>query len=131
MRRTRKPKEYPTESIEWGKSVTDDKFYTPTSEAIRNLILSGDSAGGQDVYDFKDGKDDGRAMPIWRQQGVDRAEISQEMLKQKQEIEEIQENEKTNARLSEKRAKEKIEKIQDQTTAMKNAIEATKSEPKA
>lgn len=131
MRRTRKPKEYPTENIEWGESATDKKFYTPTSEAIRNLVLSGDNPGGEDVYDFQDGKDDGRALPIWRQEGVDRAEMSQAMMDIEDEMAEIKENERAAGELESKRAARKAEAKATQVEAIKEAMEATKTEPKA
>lgn len=131
MKRTRKPKSYPTENIEWGQSKTDDKFYTPTKKAIENLMLNQGSPQGKDVYDFEDGKDDGRNLPIWREQGVDRAEISQEMIKMNTDIEKIktQEAEKSNyeARKAQKEQKEML----NQKEMMKQALNESKTEPKA
>lgn len=119
----------PTFSIKWGKSQTDDKFFTPTAESVKNMMISGQTAGdmGEQLYDFPDGKDDGRELNITRWEGVDRAEISQAQIKTQQELKDIKNEEKFNKNMSQKKAQQ----AQEQVNILKTAIEATKTEPKA
>lgn len=85
MRKRRNYKD-PSESIKWGETKTDESYYVPTYEMIKNQIITGQVAPSEDYYDFKDGKDDGKNLNIIRREGVDRAEISQEILRLQSQV---------------------------------------------
>lgn len=120
-----------SEKIQWNEveSVADPKFYTPTSELINNIMLGEGTDNSQDTYDFPDGKDNGKELPIWLRQGVDRAEISQEMLKMQNEIEEFDQKSRADTKEAQEAIANKKQIIQD-IKEIKTALEETKAEPK-
>lgn len=61
--------------------VVDDSCFIPMSEAVRQLEVSSSSDNTVENYDFPDGKDDGRSIPISRRKNVkDIAEVSSEIM---------------------------------------------------
>lgn len=120
-----------SEKIKWNEveSVADPKFYTPTSELIENIMLGEGTDNSQDIYDFPDGIDNGKELPIWLRQGVDRAEISQEMLKTQNELEELKSKSKADTKEAQEAIANKKQLIQD-IQEIKTALEKTKAEPK-
>lgn len=68
--------------IESGPFVVDDSAFCPMSEAIKQLSRVNDPTLGQlsECYDFPNGKDTGKQLPITRQRNFgDLAEYSQEI----------------------------------------------------
>lgn len=68
--------------VEAGDYVVDDSCFVPMSEAIKQLNRINDPTSGQlaGVYDFPNGKDTGKQIPITRMRDFgDLAEISQEV----------------------------------------------------
>lgn len=71
--------------IEPGEFIVDDSAFCPMSEAIKQLSRVNDPTLGQlsEVYDFPDGKDTGKQLPITRVRNFgDLAEYSQEIREQ-------------------------------------------------
>lgn len=71
--------------IEAGEFVVDDSAFCPMSEAIKQLSRVNDPTLGQlsECYDFPNGKDNGKQLPITRQRNFgDLAEYSQEIREQ-------------------------------------------------
>lgn len=65
-----------------GVYVVDDSCFTPMSEAIKQLSRINDPTSGQlsEVYDFPNGRDTGKHIPITRRRDFgDLAEYSQEI----------------------------------------------------
>lgn len=81
--------------------IVDDSSFVPISEAIRQLGTGMSSAGKADLmYDFQDGKDDGRQIPFSRSsQFKDLAELSTEV---QNEIDDI------NSKVSQAKAEEEF-----------------------
>ena len=76
------PYEDSIKCVESGEYVVDDSCFCPTSEAIKQLGRISDPSSGQlaEVYDFPNGKDNGKTLPITRRRDFhDLAEISQEI----------------------------------------------------
>lgn len=101
------------------ESIADMSSYVPNKEIMRKAATG--QINGQALYDFQDGKDDGRKVPVSRIKGKDIAELSEEIKKQqdsvKNKITEAQEKAEEEAR-----AKQSLE-------AYKSAIsEANKAE---
>lgn len=63
------------------KSIVDRTNFIPDSEAIKRLVSARSFTAPElkALYDFPDGKDDGRKIPVARMKGVDIAELSQEL----------------------------------------------------
>lgn len=58
------------------KSITDKTAYVPDAEAVKRLKMAGaESLISPSMYDFPDGVDDGRKVPVARLKGVDIAEV--------------------------------------------------------
>lgn len=71
--------------VESGEFVVDDSCFCPTSEAIKQLGRISDPSSGQlaEVYDFPNGRDNGKKLPITRRRDFnDLAEYSQEIREQ-------------------------------------------------
>lgn len=74
--------------MEFDESQTDPSFAHPASALAQGLKTSAAyGALAKQFYDFNDGKDDGSAMPISRQKGVDLAEISQDVARRRADVE--------------------------------------------
>lgn len=78
------------------ESKADFTKFVPTSESVRSLP-AGDI--GLQHYDYPDGRDDGRPVPIGRRRGVDIAELSEEVRKQQGSIAEQWQEYKVNEKL--------------------------------
>lgn len=66
-----------------GEFVVDDSCFVPMSEAIKQLNRINDPTNGQlaEIYDFPNGKDTGKSIPITRRHDIkDIAEISSEIM---------------------------------------------------
>lgn len=70
---------------DFDKSVADFTQFVPTAESVRSLP-AGDI--GLQHYDFPDGKDDGRAVPLGRKRGIDIAELSESVVSQNTSVNE-------------------------------------------
>lgn len=69
-------------SVKPGPFVVDDSCFCPMSEAIKQLGRINDPSSGQlaEVYDFPNGKDNGKELPVTRRRDFhDIAEYSQEI----------------------------------------------------
>lgn len=64
---------------DFGESKADFSAFVPTAESVRSLPV-GDI--GLQHYDFPDGKDDGRPVPLGRKRGVDIAELGEAIIAQ-------------------------------------------------
>ncbi len=67
----------PVNSRKFDDSLVEKQFFTPQKESVRRLLATPSAVKGVQQYDFDDGVDDGRSLPITRYEGVDRAEVSQ------------------------------------------------------
>lgn len=65
-------------------SITDKSSFIPNAQLMRKALQEG--ANTQALYDFTDGKDDGRKVPVARIKGADIAEISEEIKKEQKKI---------------------------------------------
>lgn len=68
--------------VEPGEFIVDDSCFCPVSEAIKQLGRISDPSPGQlaEVYDFPNGRDNGKQLPITRRRDFhDMAEYSQEI----------------------------------------------------
>lgn len=75
--------------VESGEYVVDDSCFVPMSEAIKQLQRIADPSSGQlaEVYDFPNGHDNGKILPITRQRNFnDLAEYSQEIRENAQNL---------------------------------------------
>lgn len=63
-------------SQQCGASVADKSYFHPDYAIVRNAV--GAKAPDSLQYTFPDGRDDGRAIPVFARRGVDLAELSQE-----------------------------------------------------
>lgn len=85
---------------DFGESKADFAAFVPTAESVRSLPV-GDI--GLQHYDFPDGKDDGRPVPLGRKRGVDIAELSEEIVQQqanvKEQYEDFVQTQQMNAQL--------------------------------
>lgn len=66
------------------ESITDKSSFIPNSQLMRKAAREG--ANAQVFYDFEDGKDDGRKVPVARIKGADIAEISEEIKKEQKDV---------------------------------------------
>lgn len=72
-----------------GKYVIDDSNFIPMAEAIKQLNRINDPTSGQlaQVYDFPNGKDNGKQIPLSRRHDIkDIAEISAEITNEVKDI---------------------------------------------
>lgn len=68
--------DYQYKSPTFTESITDKSFFIPTSQQLQGLQRNTMTQEDLQHYDFKDGKDTGKPVPITRKQGIDLAEIS-------------------------------------------------------
>lgn len=66
------------------ESITDKSSFIPNAQLMRKAAREG--ANAQVFYDFEDGKDDGRKVPVARIKGADIAEISEKIKKEQKEV---------------------------------------------
>lgn len=75
------------------KSRADQLSYQPTSKLIDQMIRTGQLVlASKAQYDFPDGKDDGRSVPVDRLRGLDYPEVSQLMAENEAKIDEHKKN---------------------------------------
>lgn len=102
--------------ISYPKNRADQLSYQPTSKLVDTMFKTGQMVtASKQAYDFPDGKDDGKSVPLDRMRGIEMPEVSQLM----------QENE---AKLSEhteaiKRATANRKKKDDDEKAAQSAAE--------
>lgn len=76
---------YESKSKTYSKSLTDKSHFIPVSEQVKALAFTGmTQTGGK--YDYLDGHDDGRAVPLARHKSVDIAELSQDIRRSQADI---------------------------------------------
>lgn len=112
----------------WGKSKTDAKEWVSTAEQIRNMMLADEAPTTDGLYDYPDGKDDGKELPIDRIEGIDRAEVSQKLQRAKKELNQIREESENDTKKA-KRDLQKKKELIETVKAAAEAIDATKTEP--
>lgn len=76
----------PVNTRKFDDSIVEKQFFTPQKESVRRLLATPTAVKGVQQYDFDDGIDDGRGLPITRYEGVDRAEVSQYEMSLRQHI---------------------------------------------
>lgn len=75
------------------KSRADQLSYQPTAKLIDQMIRTGQLVlASKSQYDFPDGKDDGRDVPVDRLRGLDYPEISQLMQENENKLKEHEKN---------------------------------------
>lgn len=90
------------------RSRADQLSYQPTAKLIDQMIRTGQLVlAAKSQYDFPDGKDDGRDVPVDRLRGLDYPEISQLMQENENKLKAHEENLKA---MATKQSKEKADK---------------------
>lgn len=64
-------------------SITDKSHFVPIADAVRSLKAGSISP---EHYDFPDGKDNGMAIPLSRQRGLDISEVSEAIVNQMEDV---------------------------------------------
>lgn len=97
--------------VRYPKSRADQLSYQPTSKLIDQMIRTGQMVlASKNQFDFPDGKDDGREIPIDRVRGLDYPEISQMMSVNEAKISKHKKNLATMAEQEKAKAEEQAEK---------------------
>lgn len=97
--------------VRYPKSRADQLSYQPTSKLIDQMIRTGQMVlASKNQFDFPDGKDDGREIPIDRVRGLDYPEISQMMSENEAKISKHKKNLATMAEQEKAEASEQAEK---------------------
>lgn len=97
--------------VRYPKSRADQLSYQPTSKLIDQMIRTGQMVlASKNQFDFPDGKDDGREIPIDRVRGLDYPEISQMMSENEAKISKHKKNLATMAEQEKAKAEEQAEK---------------------
>lgn len=65
------------------ESITDKSHFVPIADAVRSLKAGSISP---EHYDFPDGKDNGMAIPLSRQRGLDISEVSEAIVNQMEDV---------------------------------------------
>lgn len=79
----------PVISVSYPKNRADQLSHTPTAKLVDQMFRTGQMVlASKALYDFPDGKDDGRDVPVDRLRGLDYPEVSQAMLENEQKLEE-------------------------------------------
>lgn len=78
----------PVIKVSYPKSRADQLSFTPTAKLVDQMFRTGQMVqSSKALYDFPDGKDDGRDVPIDRMRGLDYPEISQMMADNESKLE--------------------------------------------
>lgn len=97
--------------VRYPKSRADQLSYQPTSKLIDQMIRTGQMVlASKNQFDFPDGKDDGREIPIDRVRGLDYPEISQMMSENEAKLSKHKKNLATMAEQEKAKAEEQAEK---------------------
>lgn len=100
----------PVIHIQYPKSRADQLSYQPTSKLIDQMIRTGQLVlAAKSQYDFPDGKDDGRDVPVDRLRGLDYPEISQLMQENESKL---KEHEKNLSEMSQKKKKSEAKSVE-------------------
>lgn len=101
----------PVIHVRYPKSRADQLSYQPTSKLIDQMIRTGQMVlASKNQFDFPDGKDDGRDIPIDRMRGLDYPEISQMMSENEAKISKHKKNLATMAEQKKAEEAEQAEK---------------------
>lgn len=113
----------PVIHISYPKSRADQLSYQPTSKLIDQMIRTGQLVlASKAQYDFPDGHDDGRPVPVDRLRGLDYPEVSQMMAENETKL---NEHKKNLSELSAKQKKASATKSNDGTGATDGKSVAT------
>lgn len=78
----------PVIKVVYPKSRADQLSYQPTSKLVDAMVRTGQLVlASKNLYDFPDGKDDGRDVPVDRVRGLDYPEISMAMAENEKKVE--------------------------------------------
>lgn len=77
--------DYTEKTKTYSKSITDKSHFVPVSEQVKALAFSG-MTQPSGKYDYADGRDDGRPIPLARHKSVDIAELSQDIRRSQSDI---------------------------------------------
>lgn len=79
--------------VKYPKNRADQVSFTPTAKLVDQMFRTGQMVlASKAQYDFPDGKDDGRSVPLDRVRGLDLPEISQAMQENEAKLKEHDEN---------------------------------------
>lgn len=99
----------PVIKVEYPKNRADQLSYQPTAKLVDTMFKTGQMVtSSKQNYDFADGKDDGKSIPLDRQRGIELPEVSQLMQENEAKLKQHQENLKK--RTAEKKAEAGEEK---------------------
>lgn len=91
--------------INYPKNRADQLSYQPTSKLVDTMFKTGQMiTASKQAYDFPDGKDDGKSVPLDRMRGIEMPEVSQ--LMQENEAKITEHSEKMKRATAERRKKE-------------------------
>lgn len=77
----------PVIHVEYPVSRADQLSYTPTAQLVDTMFRTGQMVqASKQNYDFDDGKDDGRGVPVDRMRGLDYPEISMALAENEQKL---------------------------------------------
>lgn len=109
----------PRLAVKYPKNRADQLSYQPTSKLVDTMFRTGQMVQAvKQNYDFEDGKDDGKPVPLDRTRGLEMPEISQMMLENEAKLEEHQKNLKKRTTAKEAEAgKEKTNEADKSQTA--------------
>lgn len=83
----------PVIKVEYPKNRADQLSYQPTAKLVDTMFKTGQMVvASKQNYDFADGKDDGKSIPIDRQRGIELPEVSQIMQENEAKLEEHKKN---------------------------------------
>lgn len=107
----------PVIKVEYPKNRADQLSYQPTAKLVDTMFRTGQMVvSSKQNYDFADGKDDGKSIPIDRQRGIELPEVSQLMQENEAKLEEHKKNLRNTA-ASKKKADEDMQPDQSEKEA--------------
>lgn len=99
----------PVIKIEYPKNRADQLSYQPTAKLVDTMFKTGQMVtASKQNYDFADGKDDGKSIPLDRQRGIELPEVSQLMQENEAKLAEHNKNLRATA-ASKKKADEDMQ----------------------
>lgn len=120
----------PVIKVEYPVSRADQLSYTPTAKLVDTMFRTGQMVqASKQHYDFADGKDDGRDVPIDRMRGLDYPEISMAMSENEEKMKQHKKNiaEMSARKKKEKQAEEQAKPSGDEGGASKASDNASDS----
>lgn len=110
----------PVLAVSYPKNRADQLSHTPTAKLVDQMFRTGQMVlASKALYDFPDGKDDGRDVPVDRLRGLDYPEVSQAMLENEQKLEEHSKKISAMSKKSEKNKDETVDSKDVSTTEKK------------